>query len=164
MNNKPIKIIMLLLIVASGTLLLAANTRPSTKMSKLIFSNEKVKKNCGLNKLTPTELKELKKLFDECMEIFRSQSSMALSAKEYLTRQKGWEEVQVLGKREVKSEMDSFATTYLAVKCGSKTYLCDDRSIWLTRGTYLGRCDASFVEIISSPVGSVDRLYIHDSD
>ncbi len=111
----------------------------------------------GLHKLSR---KERSILADSLTEIFnyllRSQK-IGDSAVEHL-KNEGWEEVKVLGTRELKIDEWSDSEEYLIVEEGVWTYILEPRTFFfqLDPGTYLGKMSITSCEIIDSDGDTIE--------
>lgn len=94
------------------------------------------------------------------MEIFNfilRSKEMGNSAVKYL-KNDGWEEVEVLGTRELKIDEWSDSEEYLIVEEGIWTYILEPRTYFfrLDPGTYLGKMNLTSCEIIDSDGDTIE--------
>jgi len=167
MRNKPTKSLALLLIVSICVIVYAAKS-PADKTSNpslqakndllgLILKPEQ-QIQCGLHKLTPKERQSLCSVLGYLI----SSSRLGDSAKAYLENE-GWEEVRVLGTRNLKLDGDSAAEEYTIVEGGVWTYILEPYGYsFLTPGTYLGQMNFVSCEIIDTG-GNVLHFWTKDT-
>ena len=155
MINRKIFVVAISLLLGICTIGFVQNNIPGDFFSVLLTSKQQVQG--GLHKLSQ---KERSSLSNSLMEIFnavlRSQK-IGNSAVEYL-KNDGWEEVKVLGTRELKINKWSDSEEYLIVEEGVWTYILEPKTLLfqLDPGTYLGKMGLTSCEIIDSDGDTIE--------
>ncbi len=113
---------------------------------------------CGLHKLTASERTSLARAFSDVMR----PNSLGDSALEYL-KHEGWEEVEVLGTRKLKTNRPFTSKEYVMVEKGTRSYILDPKTFCsLSPGTHLGKMGFTSCEIINCD-GQVARFWTEDT-
>ena len=155
MIKKKIFVVAICLLLGVWTIGYVQNNAPDDLFSILLTPEQQIQS--GLHKLSQRERSSLaNSLMEMFNSIFRSKQ-MGDSAVEYL-KNEGWEEVKVLGTRELKIDKWSDSEEYLIVEEGIWTYILESRTFFfqLDPGTYLGKMGLTSSEIIDSDGDSIE--------
>ena len=134
----------------------SVQNRPSDDFFSTLLTPEQQIQG-GIHKLSQRERSTLANSLTEIFNfVFRSKQ-MGDSAVEYL-KNDGWEEVNVLGTRELKIDEWSDSEEYLIVEEGVWTYILEPRTfLWgLNPGKYLGKMGITSCEIIDSDGDTIE--------
>lgn len=146
-NNDAVKNIFIFILVGtllSGSIIVFAQKKAPVDWLSITLKPQE-KRKCGLHKLSQKEQSALNSAITKLIMLISNSHSLENSAIEYL-KNDGWEEVEVRGTREIKSE------TYLIVEKGAFTYILEPRSYSydLSPGKYLGKMGWTSSEIINA--------------
>lgn len=155
MINRKIFVVAISLLLGICTIGSVQNKATDDFFSILLTPEQQIQG--GLYKLSR---KERSTLTNSLMEIFNSvfrSKKVGDSAIEYL-KNDGWEEVNVLGTRELKIDEWSDSEEYLIVEEGVWTYILEPRTFFfqLDPGTYLGKMSVTSCEIIDSDGDTIE--------
>jgi hypothetical protein len=143
---------LLLLCIAAGI----AYAQQRSLLQTLLSTAQQ--QSIGLNKLSATEQRNLEGVFASIL----SSSALGDSAVEYL-KSEGWDEVKVLGTKELKLDGDSDAEEYTIAQKGAFTYILEPKTFSsLTPGRYLGKMGFVSCEIINRS-GSTVRFWTKET-
>lgn len=111
----------------------------------------------GLYKLSQKQRSTLANSLMEIFNFIHRSKQLGDSAVEYL-KNDGWEEVNVLGTRELKIDEWSDAEEYLIVEKGIWIYILEPRTYFfrLNSGIYLGKMNMTSCEIIDSDGDTIE--------
>ena len=150
------------ILVATISLLLgfctvgSVQNRPSDDFFSILLTPEQ-QRHGGLHKLSQRERNTLSNSLTEIFNLVFRLKEMGDSAVEYL-KNDGWEEVNILGTRELKIDEWSDSQEYLIVEKGIWTYILEPRTfLWgLVSGKYLGKMGMTSCKIIDSDGDTIE--------